>query len=57
MADLSKNMWSLALQLLKAYFNYTMPMATKLGRVMTYHDGLSPVNSHDPLIKLSCKVR
>ena len=28
-----------------------MPRVTKLGRWMTYHDGLSPITSHNPLIK------
>ena len=27
-------------------------MATKTGMVVTYHEGLLPIKSHDPLIKL-----
>ena len=27
-----------------------MPMATKLGMVVTYHEGLPPIKSHYPLI-------
>ena len=33
-----------------------MPIATKLGRVVTYHEGLPPIKSHDPLITWSCKI-
>ena len=28
----------------------TMPMTTKLGRVVTYHETLQPIKSYDPLI-------
>ena len=34
-----------------------VPMATKLGRMMTSLDGLLPIMSHDPLIKWSCEIR
>ena len=27
-----------------------MPIATKHGRAVNYHDGLTPIKSHDPLI-------
>ena len=33
-----------------------VPMATKLGRMITYLDGLLPIKSHDPLITCSCKI-
>ena len=33
-----------------------MPMATKLGKMVTYHDGLLAMKSHDPLITWSCKI-
>ena len=33
-----------------------MPMATKVGRVVTYHEGLPPIKSHDRLITWSCKI-
>ena len=26
----------------------TLPMATKFGRAVTYHEGLPPIKSHDP---------
>ena len=29
----------------------TKPMATKFGRVVTYHERLPPIKSHDPLTK------
>ena len=31
-------------------------MTTKLGRLVTYHDGVSPLKSHDPLITLFCEI-
>ena len=34
----------------------TMSMATKVGRVVTYHEGLPPTKSHDPLIKWPCEI-
>ena len=34
----------------------TVPMATKLGRMVTYLDGLLPMKSHDPLITWSCEI-
>ena len=34
----------------------TMPMATKLGRVVAYHEELPPVKSHDFLITWSCEI-
>ena len=33
-----------------------VPMATKLGRIVTHLDGLLPIKSHDPLITRSCKI-
>ena len=33
-----------------------MPMATKLGRMLTYLDELLLIKSHDPLIKWSCEI-
>ena len=33
-----------------------MPMAIKLGSVMTYLEELLPIKSHDPLIKWSCEI-
>ena len=33
-----------------------MPMATKLSMVITYHKGLPPIKSHDPLIMWSCEI-
>ena len=40
------------------YFSTTTPllMATKLGRMVTYLDGLLPIKSHDPLITWSCEI-
>ena len=33
-----------------------MPMATILGRVVTYREELSPIMSHDPLITWSFEI-
>ena len=33
-----------------------MPMGTKLGRVVTYHEGIPPIKSRDPLITWSCEI-
>ena len=33
-----------------------MPMATKRGWLVTYHGGLLPTMSHDPLIKWFCEM-
>ena len=33
-----------------------MLMATKLGRVVTYHEGLPSTKLHDPLVTQSCKI-
>ena len=39
--ELSEGMWNLAIQPLKyQIFTNTMPMTTKLGRVVTYLEGL-----------------
>ena len=35
----------------------TIPITTKLGGVVTYHEGLSPIKSNDPLIMLSFKIK
>ena len=34
-----------------------MIMATKLEKVVTYHEGPPPVKSHGPLIMWSCKMK
>ena len=34
-----------------------MPMATKLGRMMTSLDGFLPIMSHDPLITWPCEIQ
>ena len=39
-----------------AVFTTTMPMATKLGSMVTYLDWLIPIKSHDTLIACSCKI-
>ena len=33
-----------------------MPMGTKLDRVVTYHEGIPPIKSRDPLITWSCEI-
>ena len=33
-----------------------MPMATKLGRLVTYYEGFPPIISHDFLITWSCRI-
>ena len=37
-------------------FTITMPMAIKLGRVVTYHEWRPPIKSHDPLMTSSCEI-
>ena len=32
-------------------------MATKIGRIITFLDGLLPIVSHDPLITWPCEIR
>ena len=56
MGDLSKSMYNFALQHhLKYYMSTTkMPIATKLGKIVTYHEGLLPIKSHDFLIMCTC---
>ena len=57
MVDLSESMWNVAFQPLKtSYPTTTVPMTTKLGRTVTYLNGLLPIKSLDPLITWSCKV-
>ena len=34
----------------------TMPIATRLARVLTYYEGLPPIKSDDPLVTWSCEV-
>ena len=33
-----------------------MPMVAKLGRVVTYYEGLLPIKLHDPLIMWACEI-
>ena len=35
---------------------YTVPMTTKLGKMITYLQGLLPIKSHEALIVWSCKI-
>ena len=37
-------------------FTTTMSIPTQLIRVLTYHEGLPPVKTHNPLITWSCKI-
>ena len=34
-----------------------IPMTTKIGRGMTYHELVPPTNTHDSLIAGSCEIR
>ena len=34
-----------------------MPIATELGRVVTYHESLLLIKSHDPFITWSCEIK
>ena len=34
-----------------------MPMARKLGRMVTYFDGLMPIKLHDPLVNAFDKLK
>ena len=53
-ANWSKSIWNLALQALETFiFTTIMPMATKLCRVVIYHEGLPSIKSHGPLITWS----
>ena len=58
MADLSESvLWNLSLQPLKQYTStIAMPMTTKLGRVVTYHDRYLPIKLHKPLITWSYDI-
>ena len=57
MADLSEGMWNLALQLQQTSYPTTaMPMATKLDRVVTYHERLPSIKIHDLLITWYCEI-
>ena len=40
----------------KHIFAITMPVVTKLGRMVTYHEGLPSIISHDLLITWSCEI-
>ena len=33
-----------------------MPMATKLRKGVTFHEGVSPIKSHDYIISWSCEI-
>ena len=33
-----------------------MPVTTNLGRVMSYHEGLRPIKTHDPLTMWSYEI-
>ena len=37
-------------------YDHQMPMTTKFGRVLTYHEGLPSLKSHDPLIMWFCEI-
>ena len=55
--DLNKSMWILLFNHQNDnIFTVTMFMATKLGRVMTYHEGLPPTKSNDPLSMWSWEI-
>ena len=44
--ELSPSMWNYE----RIISTTIMPMATKLGKVVTYHEWLPPIKSHDSLI-------
>ena len=49
--DLSYSTWNLALEALKhCIYTIAMSMVTKFDRVMTYHEELPSIKSHDPLV-------
>ena len=51
-------MWNLTFQLLKALdLHTTMLVATKLGRVVTYHQGFPPIKSRNLLITWSGRIK
>ena len=41
---------------LKHISTTTVPMTTKLDRMVAYLDGLLPIKSHDPLLAWSCEI-
>ena len=41
---------------LKYISTTTVPMTTKLDRMVAYLDGLLPIKSHDPLLAWSCEI-
>ena len=54
--NLSYSTWNLALEALKhCIYTIAMSMVTKLDRVMTYHEELPSIKSHDPLVTWSCR--
>ena len=34
-----------------------MPMFTRLGKLVTYYEGLPPMEPHDPLITWTCEIK
>ena len=56
-ADWSESIWNLPFQQLKQYISTTtIPMATKLVRVVIYHEWLLSLKSHDPFITWSWEI-
>ena len=54
---LIKQMLLTSLENIKTLYSTTrVSMATNLGRMVTYLDGILPIKSHDPLITWSCKI-
>ena len=57
MVDLSKGMWNLALlQQQTSYLHYHNVYDHQTWQVVTYHEGLPPIKSDDPLITWFCKI-
>ena len=56
MAVLSESIWNSTLQPLKTCLIKCLAMATKLGRVVNYHEGLPLMELLNPLFAWPCKI-
>ena len=57
MADFGESIQNFALQSIIHISTITMPMATKIGRMVTYHKGLPLIKLNEPSITRSCRIR
>ena len=57
MADFGESIQNFDLQSIIHISTITMPMATKIGRMVTYHKGLPLIKLNEPSITRSCRIR